>query len=741
QQAKKLKIKTMKINIKDTTLVRPAEATPNGSLWISNIDVVMHNYHTPTVYFYRRPPGVANFFDSAVLKAALGRALVAFYPAAGRLNMNEDGRIEINCNSEGVLFVEAESDGSLDDLGEYFTPKPDLILIPIVDYSLDVSTCIVPGVRNEHHLSDGISALHFINTWADISRGLDITFPPVIDRSHLSARHPPQPQFDHIEYYQPAPTMNFPSDASLETIQPVFKLTRDQLNSLKSNCNDNKNNIFYSSFEVLGGHVWRCVCKARGLTEDQETRIRIPIDGRSRFQPPPPRGYYGNVSFSNTRIAVSGEIVSKPLKHVVSIIHDAIVQMNNDYLRSTIDYLELQPDLLALAIGDHTFKCPNLSINSWVRMPIYDADFGWGKPIFLGPGAISREGKVIMLPSPINDGSILLSIALPKEHMKRFEKIVPLSASNRRRQQSPSRPKALYRTIWEGDVGKVGLGGWWELGGMRKKMGVRNEHHLSDGISALHFIKTWADIARGLDITIPLVIDRSHLSARHPPEPQFDHIEYNQPAPTMNVPSDASLETIIQSVFKLTRDQLNSLKSNCKDDKNDISYSSIEVLGGHVWRCVCKARGLKEDQETMIRIPVDGRSRLQPPPPRGYYGNVIFSNTRIAVSGEIVSKPLKHVVSIVHDAIIQMNNDYLRSTIDYLELQPDLLALAIDDYTFKGPNLSINNWVRMPVFDADFGWGKLVYMLPSPINDGSILLLIALPKEHMKLFEKIVYEI
>ncbi|KAK4479694.1 hypothetical protein RD792_015224 [Penstemon davidsonii] len=400
----------MKINIKDTTLVRPAEATPNGSLWISNIDVVMHNYHTPSVYFYRRPSGVANFFDSAVLKAALGRALVAFYPAAGRLNMNKDGRIEINCNSEGVLYVEAESDGSLDDLGEYFTPKPDLILIPIVDYSKGISTWHICSPFHQHMGRHSSWSRH--------------TFSPVIDRSHLSARHPPQPQFDHIEYYQPAPTMNVPSDASLETIQPVFKLTRDQLNSLKSNCNDNKNNIFYSSFEVLGGHVWRCVCKARGLTEDQETRIRIPIDGRSRFQPPPPRGYYGNVSFSNTRIAVSGEIVSKPLKHVVSIIHDAIVQMNNDYLRSTIDYLELQPDLVALAIGDHTFKCPNLSINSWVRMPIYDADFGWGKPVFLGPGAISREGKVIMFPSPINDGSILLSIALPKEHMKRFEKIV-----------------------------------------------------------------------------------------------------------------------------------------------------------------------------------------------------------------------------------------------------------------------------------------------------------------------------
>ncbi|KAK4487067.1 hypothetical protein RD792_006382 [Penstemon davidsonii] len=208
----------------------------------------------------------------------------------------------------------------------------------------------------------------------------------------------------------------------------------------------------------------------------------------------------------------------------------------------------------------------------------------------------------------------------------------------------------------------------------RFSTGVKVEHHLSDGLSALHFINTWADIARGLDITIPPVIDRSLLSARRPPQPQFDHIEYNQPAPTMKVPSNASLETIL-SVFKLTRDQLNALKSKCKDKEDDVTYSLYEVLGGHVWRCVCKARGLYEDQETSINIPLDGRTRLQPPLPRGYYGNVIFPNRRVALSGEIQSKTLKHAVSIIHDAIIQMNNDYLRSTIDYLELQPNLKAL------------------------------------------------------------------
>lgn len=129
----------MKIDVKDSTLVRPAAATPSVSLWNSNVDLVVPNFHTPSVYFYR-PTGAANFFDTAVMKAALGRALVPFYPMAGRLKRDEDGRIEIDCNAEGVLFVEAESDGVVDDFGD-FAPTLELRrLIPAVDYSQGIST-------------------------------------------------------------------------------------------------------------------------------------------------------------------------------------------------------------------------------------------------------------------------------------------------------------------------------------------------------------------------------------------------------------------------------------------------------------------------------------------------------------------------------------------------------------------------------------------------------------------------
>ncbi|KAE8688221.1 Shikimate O-hydroxycinnamoyltransferase [Hibiscus syriacus] len=378
-------------------MVQPAGETPRRSLWNTNVDLVVPRFHTPSVYFYR-PTGGANFFDPQVMKDALSKALVPFYPMAGRLKRDEDGRIEIDCNAEGVLFVEAETTSVIDDFGD-FAPTLELRqLIPTVGYSGGISTypllvlqwtggCGSGKVLNPHlpttPTSDGFSGLHFINTWSDMARGLDLTIPPFIDRTLLRARDPPQPVFHHIEY-QPPPALNTPppSTGPDSTAVSIFKLTWKQLNALKAKCKEDGNNVSYSSYEMLSGHVWRSVCKAQ-----------------------------------------AGDRMSKPTWYAASRIHDALVRMDDDYLRSALDYLELQPDLSALVRGAHTFKCPNLGITSWVRLPIHDADFGWGRPIFMGPGGIPYEGLSFVLPSPNNDGSLSVAISLQTEHMKVFEKL------------------------------------------------------------------------------------------------------------------------------------------------------------------------------------------------------------------------------------------------------------------------------------------------------------------------------
>ncbi|XP_077222606.1 shikimate O-hydroxycinnamoyltransferase-like [Tasmannia lanceolata] len=433
----------MIINVKESSMVRPEQETPNEKQWISNVDLVAPRIHTRSVYFYR-PNGSSNFFDARVLKMCLSKALVPFYPLAGRLSRDKGGRIQIDCNAAGVLFVEANTAAVVNDFGD-FAPTNELKqLIPLINYPEDISAdpllvlqvtyfkCggVSLGVGMQHQVVDGYSGIHFINHWSDVARGLDLTIPPFIDRTHLRARDPPTPKFHHIEY-QPPPSMKTQSPlgtSSTSTSAAIFKITTEHLSLLKSRCREvvthlnNCTTTGYSSYQVLAGHVWQCATKARGLPEDQETKLYINVDSRFRLRPTLPLGYFGNAIFPATPIAVSGDLQSRPLTYAVGKIHDELVRMDDEYLRSALDYLELQPDLSALARGPHTYECPNIKITSWSRLPIYDADFGWGRPIFMGHGGITSEGQAYVLPSPTNDGSFSLAIVLQSDHMQRFEK-------------------------------------------------------------------------------------------------------------------------------------------------------------------------------------------------------------------------------------------------------------------------------------------------------------------------------
>ncbi|KAM7264827.1 hypothetical protein ACFE04_002510 [Oxalis oulophora] len=214
---------------------------------------------------------------------------------------------------------------------------------------------------------------------------------------------------------------NSKTQAATSTL--TLKLTLDQVNTLKAKAKKDET-THYSTYEILTAHIWRCVCKARCLSDDQHSKLIMTTDGRSRLRPPLPPGYFGNVLFTATSVAKSGDIISNPLYQTVENIHTALKRMDDEYLRSALDFLEMQPDLKALMRGAHTFRCPNLNVVSWIRLPIYEADFGWGRPIHMGRASVVFEGVVYILPSPSNDGSLSLTICLEMDHMELFKKFL-----------------------------------------------------------------------------------------------------------------------------------------------------------------------------------------------------------------------------------------------------------------------------------------------------------------------------
>lgn len=117
----------------------------------------------------------------------------------------------------------------------------DVRLTPEVDYSKGISSyplllvqmsrfkCggVCLGMALDHHVCDGISA---------IRSGIIRSPPPFLDRTVLRAPDPPHPKFPHIEF-RPSPIPPFVLQVQTNLKFSIFKLTRDQLNALKTSYN------------------------------------------------------------------------------------------------------------------------------------------------------------------------------------------------------------------------------------------------------------------------------------------------------------------------------------------------------------------------------------------------------------------------------------------------------------------------------------------------------------------------
>lgn len=287
-----------------------------------------------------------------------------------------------------------------------------------------------------HTVADGTAAFHFINTWSELARGLpNPTIPPSIDHTQLQARNPPTHFFPHHEY-QPPPPLNTPPpqpNNNNATAVSIFNISPHQLRLLKSQTKKESGGITYTTFETLAAHVWRCISKARDLPDGQETKLYIPVNGRKRLQPALARGYFGNALFTAMPVAVVGDLVcSSSLARTAGIIHGALRQMDDEYLRSAVDYLEQVRTNIETAI--FSARSPNVRITSWHRMPIHDADFGWGRPMFTGPALIPLEGMCVVIPKPSDSGSddddddgsggFSLAISLQFDHMNHLRKLL-----------------------------------------------------------------------------------------------------------------------------------------------------------------------------------------------------------------------------------------------------------------------------------------------------------------------------
>ena len=121
-------------------LVVPAKATPHEVKHLSDIDtqgIIQHAI--PVIQVYRGNLSMKGRDPVDIVRKALAETLVFYYPFAGRFRQGQNRNFMVECNGEGVVFVEADADVTVDDFGDIYHPIPSFVeLIYMVPGTLDL---------------------------------------------------------------------------------------------------------------------------------------------------------------------------------------------------------------------------------------------------------------------------------------------------------------------------------------------------------------------------------------------------------------------------------------------------------------------------------------------------------------------------------------------------------------------------------------------------------------------------
>nr|GMD17902.1 agmatine coumaroyltransferase-2-like [Ipomoea batatas] len=356
----------------------------------------------------------------SLLVCLIRKALAVYREWAGRLEKDEKGNSIVLLNDKGVKFVEASSDTTLDKIMS-FKPSASLLnlhpslngVVELIQVQLTRFKCgsLVVGFTSHHLIADGHSTSDFLIAWGKMCRGNMIQPLPLHDRTIFVPRNQPKIEYNHVgaeympkqikksDHFLNNNDMNFLEDIVVHKVHFTCEFLA-KLKAKASAMNDGARP--YSTFESLVAHLWRAITKARNLGGFETTHIRI-----------------------SDRLTVK-DLLREPLPYAAKLIHDAVSKVNNNYFRSFIDFANSKvvtekDGLVPTADMDKHILCPNLEVDSWLRFPFYDLDFGTGCPYIFMPTFFPTEGMMFLLPSFIGDGSIDAFIPLFQDNLATFQ--------------------------------------------------------------------------------------------------------------------------------------------------------------------------------------------------------------------------------------------------------------------------------------------------------------------------------
>ncbi|KAK1355122.1 Taxadien-5-alpha-ol O-acetyltransferase [Heracleum sosnowskyi] len=420
------------VQVKEITLITPSEPTPTQILNLSALDSQLF-LRFPIEYLLTYEPchGSDKSTTVAQIKLALARALVPYYPLAGRVRVRQHGYgLEVVCQAQGVVFIEAESNVDISDFEVvplYVTERRKMLSLHVVDVLKGdpllvvqltwlVDGAVALGVGFSHCMCDGVGSVGFLNSFAEFARLGKSSANPVWDRHLLDSSHYGSHSVGHPEFNRVTDFCGFMSRFSHEKLTPTSAtFNKISLSELKSVAlTSQPSELPYTSFEVLSAHIWRSWAKALNFPPNQILKLLFSINIRERVQPSLPAEFYGNAIVLGCAQTSAKNLTDKSLSYVAELVRQAKARVGNKYVREVIELVS------------QTRACPDsvgvLIMSQWSRLGLEKVDFGMGPPVQVGP--ICSDRYCLLLPVQNQTDAVKVMLAVPTYGVDKYNSLL-----------------------------------------------------------------------------------------------------------------------------------------------------------------------------------------------------------------------------------------------------------------------------------------------------------------------------
>ncbi|XP_016477365.1 stemmadenine O-acetyltransferase-like [Nicotiana tabacum] len=395
-----------KVEIISKEMIKPSSPTTSTlrTHKLSLVDQISPPVFIPLIFFYQDELGNINRSRKLqLLKKSLSDALMRFYPLAGRFNDNNF----IDCNDAGAEFIEAQVHGYLsqvietpkmEDLREFLPREACVVenndVLLAVQVNLFDCGGIAIGICMSHKVGDGSSIVTFINAWSAIARGdtgivqpnfnLSSIFPP-LDLSNSSFK----------------PSIGIKND-KLMTRRFVFD--KEKLDAIKKSASGSQVKD-PTRVEALSAFVWKHLMEVSKLNRDSTKMFAAvhAVNIRSRMNPTLPDHSFGNL-WTTALAFLSPESEEIEIGDLLHHLRCAIRNINSDYIEILQNGQEFLKHMSKLAELFSKEEVEFYNFSSWCRFPVYEVDFGWGKPVWVCTATFPYENTVIFVGTKCGEG-------------------------------------------------------------------------------------------------------------------------------------------------------------------------------------------------------------------------------------------------------------------------------------------------------------------------------------------------